>query len=152
MSGVSNNIVYLQCKTKEMIDKQIINLQNTTTMNSIITNTCREMSQIAIVNNMTATRAKVIAARTNSIDNGIVKAAMINELKTKLANGIAHFQYCKKSTGELREAWGTTCGNIAKAKTNGRGESRENYATTAYFDVEKGEWRSFRWETLIRVF
>ena len=43
-------------------------------------------------------------------------------------------------------------GNIAKAKTNGRGESRESFATTAYFDVEKGEWRSFRWETLIKVF
>lgn len=121
-------------------------------MNTAISTTCKVMSNIAIVNTMTATRVSVIAARTNSIDNGIVKAAMINELKTKLANGIAHFQYCKKSTGELREAWGTTCGNIAKAKTNGRGESRENYATTAYFDVEKGEWRSFRWETLIRVF
>ena len=83
-------------------------------MNNIITNTCREMSQIAIVNNMTATRAKVIAFRTSSIDNGIVKAAMINELKTKLANGIAHFVFAKKN-GELREAWGT--------------------------DVEKGEWR-----------
>ena len=120
-------------------------------MNSIITNTCREMSQIAIVSNMTAQRAKVIAYRTNSLDNGIVKSAMINELKTKLANGIAHFIFAKKN-GEIREAWGTTCGNIAKAKTNGIGESRENYATTAYFDVEKGEWRSFRWETLIQVF
>ena len=120
-------------------------------MNSIITNTCREMSQIAIVNNMTATRAKVIAFRTNSLDNGIVKASMINELKTKLANGIAHFVFVKKN-GELREAWGTTAANIAIAKTNGRGESRESFATTAYFDVEKGEWRSFRWETLIKVF
>ena len=120
-------------------------------MNTAISTTCQVMSNIAIVNNMTAQRAKVIAFRTNSIDNGIVKAAMINELKTKLANGIAHFAFVKKN-GEIREAWGTTMGNIASAKTNGRGESRENYATTAYFDVEKGEWRSFRWETLIKVF
>ena len=120
-------------------------------MNNIITNTCREMSQIAIVNNMTAIRAKVIAARTNSIDNGIVKAAMINELKTKMANGIAHFIFVKKN-GELREAWGMTMNNIAKAKTNGNGVSRENYHTTAFFCVESGEWRSFRWETLIHVF
>ena len=111
----------------------------------------KTLSNIAVVNNMTITRAKVIAHRTNSVDNGIVKAAMINELKTKLSNGIAHFIFTKKS-GEIREAWGTTSSNIAKAKTNGRGESRENYATTAYFDVEKGEWRSFRWETLIQVF
>lgn len=120
-------------------------------MNTAISTTCQVMSNIAIVNNMTAQRAKVIAFRTNSIDNGIVKAAMINELKTKLANGIAHFAFVKKN-GEIREAWGTTMGNIASAKTNGRGESRESFATTAYFDVEKGEWRSFRWETLIKVF
>lgn len=151
MLFVSNNIVSLQCKTKEMIEKQSINPQNTTTMNTAISTTCQVMSNIAIVNNMTATRVKVIAFRTHSIDNGIVKAAMINELKTKLANGIAHFIFAKKN-GELREAWGTTMGNIAKAKTNGRGESRESFATTAYFDVEKGEWRSFRWETLIKVF
>ena len=120
-------------------------------MNTAISTTCQVMSNIAIVNNMTAQRAKVIAFRTHSIDNGIVKAAMINELKTKLANGIAHFAFVKKN-GEIREAWGTTMGNIASAKTNGRGESRESFATTAYFDVEKGEWRSFRWETLIKVF
>lgn len=148
MSGVSNNIVYLQCQTKR---NRNINPQKTTTMNTTISTTCQVMSNIAIVNNMTAQRATVIAARTNSIDNGIVKAAMIAELKTKLANGIAHFAFVKKN-GEIREAWGTTMANIAKAKTNGRGESRESFATTAYFDVEKGEWRSFRWETLIKVF
>ncbi|MCQ2301424.1 MAG: SH3 beta-barrel fold-containing protein [Bacteroidales bacterium] len=120
-------------------------------MNTTISTTCQVMSNIAIVHNMTATRAQVIAQRTENMANGIVKAAMIAELKTKLANGIAHFVFVKKS-GELREAWGTTCKNIAKAKTNGRGESRENYSTTAYFDIEKGEWRSFRWETLIQVY
>lgn len=151
MLFVSNNIVSLYRQTKEMIDKQSINNKNTTTMNTAISTTCQVMSNIAIMNNMTATRAKVVAFRTGSIDNGIVKAAMINELKTKLANGIAHFVFAKKN-GELREAWGTTMGNIAKAKTNGNGASRENYATTAFFDVEKGEWRSFRWETLITVF
>ena len=26
------------------------------------------------------------------------------------------------------------------------------YATTAYFDLEKCSWRSFRWENLIAVF
>ena len=120
-------------------------------MNTQITTTCRVMSNIAIVNNMTATRAKVIAYRTSSLDNGIVKSAMINELKTKLANGIAHFIFAKKN-GEIREAWGTTCANIAKAKTNGRGESGEGFCTSRCFDGERGEWRSFRWETLIQGF
>ena len=120
-------------------------------MNNIITNTCREMSQIAVVNNMTAERAKVIATRTNSIDNGIVKAAMINELKTKMANGIAHFLFVKKS-GEIKEVYATTSPNFMKAVVNGRGESRENYATTCYWDIIKGGFGSFRWETLIKVF
>lgn len=120
-------------------------------MNTTLTTACQMMSNVAVVNSMTATRAKVIANRTNSIDNGIVKAAMINELKSKMANGIAHFIFVKKN-GELREAWGTTMSNIAKAKTNGRGVSRENYHTTPFFCVESGEWRSFRWETLIKVF
>lgn len=120
-------------------------------MENAISTICKTMSNIAIVNNMTATRAKVIAARTNSIDNGIVKAAMINELKTKMANGIAHFLFVKKS-GEIKEVYATTSPNFMKAVVNGRGESRENYATTCYWDIFKGGFGSFRWETLIKVF
>ncbi len=37
-------------------------------------------------------------------------------------------------------------------KVCGWGESRGNYATTAYFDLEKCAWRSFRWENLIAVY
>ena len=48
--------------------------------------------------------------------------------------------------------WDYVSENSSSANTNGRGESRENYFTTAYFDIEKGAWRSFRWETLIKVF
>ena len=109
------------------------------------------MVQALVISTATVERASVIAQRTNSQELGIIKAMMIEQLKTKLANGIAHFIYLKKN-GEVREAWGTTQPNIAKAKTNGRGVSREIYKTTAYFDCEKGEWRSFRWETLIQVF
>ena len=104
-----------------------------------------------VINNATANRATVIATRTESSEMGMMKAMMIDLLKTKLANGIAHFIF-KKKDGSYREAWGTTQSNIANAKINGRGVSREMYATTAYFDVEKGEWRSFRWEALVQVF
>ncbi|MBQ7421806.1 MAG: DUF2693 domain-containing protein [Prevotella sp.] len=109
------------------------------------------MVQTLVLNNSTVTRATVIANRSKSEEIGIIKAMMIDNLKTKLANGVAHFIFLKKD-GSLREAWGTTQPNIAKAKTNGRGVSRELYKTTAYYDVEKGEWRSFRWETLVQVF
>ena len=105
---------------------------------------------IAIVGNLTITRTAVIAERTNSVEIGLVKAMMIERLKDKLMNGVAHF-YFQKKNGEIREAWGTTNPALAKAKTNGRGESRELYATTAYWDVVKGEWRSFKWESLLEV-
>lgn len=96
-------------------------------------------------------RATVISNRAKNDEIGIIKAMMIESLKSKLANGVAHFVFLKKN-GEVREAWGTTKKELAAAKTNGRGESRENYCTTAYFDIEKGSWRSFRWETLVQVF
>lgn len=109
------------------------------------------MINAIVINNATANRATVIATRTESAEMGIMKAMLIDTLKVKLANGIAHFIF-KKKNGSFREAWGTTQNNIAKAKTNGRGMSRECFKTTAYFDVECGEWRSFRWENIVQVF
>lgn len=109
------------------------------------------MVNAIIINNSTANRATVIATRTQSNEMGVMKAMLIDTLKVKLANGVAHFIF-KKKDGTYREAWGTTQSNIAKAKTNGRGMSRETFKTTAFFDVEIGEWRSFRWENLVQVF
>lgn len=109
------------------------------------------MVNAIIINNTTAYRAAIISNRTNSEAMGVMKAMLIDNLKIKLANGIAHFIF-KKKDGSYREAWGTTQRNIANAKTNGNGESREHYKTTAYYDIEAGEWRSFRWENLVKVF
>lgn len=109
------------------------------------------MINAIIINNSTAHRATVIATRTESTEMGVMKAMLIDTLKFKLANGIAHFVF-KKKDGSYREAWGTTQSNIVKAKINGNGVSREAYKTTAYFDVECGAWRSFRWENLVQVF
>ena len=109
------------------------------------------MINAIVISNKTANRAMVISNRTDSEEMGIMKAMLIDTLKTKLSVGIAHFIF-KKKNGELREAWGTTQNDIASAKTNGRGISREYFKTTAYFDIECGEWRSFRWENLVQVF
>lgn len=103
-----------------------------------------------VVNNGTAARMKVIAHRTGDMTLSAAKAIQIELLKSKMANGVAHFAFLKKD-GTIREAFGTTQHNIASAKTNGYGISRECYNTTAYYDVEKAEWRSFRWENLLWV-
>lgn len=111
------------------------------------------MTQAILLNHNTAVRAKVIAVRTScrTVD-GISKALLIEQLKRKLRSGqIVKFAYLK-SNGDIRVAHGTTNVDFVKDKIRGWGESRENYATTAYYDLEKGGWRSFRWENLIAVY
>ena len=104
-----------------------------------------------VITNQTATRMAIIAARTGSELMAGAKAMMIQELKSKLHNGVAHFIFQKKN-GEYREMFATTNPSLVKRHINGRGESREKYATTAVFDCELGEWRSFRWESIVKVF
>ena len=109
-----------------------------------------QVSAVA-VKDMTIVRANVIAERTGSLEMGIAKAMLIEQLKAKLKTSVAHFIFQKKD-GTLREMFATTCKPLIERHINGRGVSRECYATTAVFDVEKGAWRSFRWESLIKVF
>ena len=104
-----------------------------------------------IITDTTAVRMNVIAQRTQNLLLAGAKAMMIESLKEKLRNGVAHFIFVKKN-GEVREAFGTTNAAVAAKYTNGNGVSREYFKTTAYFDIEKGEWRSFRWESLVKVF
>ena len=104
-----------------------------------------------IITDTTAVRMNVIAQRTQNLLMAGAKAMMIQNLKEKLRNGVAHFIFIKKN-GEVREAFGTTNAAVAAKYTNGNGISREYFKTTAYFDIEKGEWRSFRWESIVKVF
>lgn len=111
----------------------------------------RQTVTAVALKDMTVVRANVIAERTGSLEMGIAKAMLIEQLKQKLANGVAHFVF-EKRDHSLREMFATTCKPLIERHVNGRGVSRELYATTAVFDVEKGAWRSFRWESLIKVF
>ena len=104
-----------------------------------------------IITDTTAVRMNVIAERTQTLLMAGAKAKMIQNLKEKLRNGVAHFIFIKKN-GEIREAFGTPNSSVASKYTNGNGISREYFKTTAYFDIEKGEWRSFRWVSIVKVF
>jgi hypothetical protein len=108
-------------------------------------------AMIITTNDLTLTRMAVIAKRTASELMAGAKSMMIENLKKQMQNGIAHFVFRKKD-GSLREAWGTTNRSLTEKHINGRGVRRECFATTAYFDVEKGQWRSFRWENLVAVY
>ena len=104
-----------------------------------------------VISNQTATRMAVIAQRTGSELMAGAKAMMIEQLKEKLRNGVAHFVFQKRN-GEYREMFATTNKALVQRHIVGTGISRELYATTAIFDVEKGAWRSFRWESIVKVY
>lgn len=104
-----------------------------------------------VITDTTAARMNVIADRTQNLLVAGAKAMMIENLKEKLRNGVAHFIFIKKN-GEVREAFGTTNAAVARKYTNGKGCSREVFKTTAYFDIERGAWRSLRWESIVKVF
>ena len=104
-----------------------------------------------VITDTTAVRMNVIAQRTQNLLIAGAKAMMIENLKHKLRTGVAHFIFQKKN-GELREMFATTNPSLVKRHINGRGVSRELYATSAVFDCELGEWRSFRWESIVKVF
>ena len=109
------------------------------------------MTNTLVISDITATRMAVIAERTQNLLVAGAKAMMIESLKEKLRNGVAHIVFQKRN-GEYREMFATTNPSLVKRHINGRGVSRELYATTAVFDCELGEWRSFRWENLVKVF
>ena len=109
------------------------------------------METMVIINGKTSHRANVIMSRTGSAAMGVVKSQLIDPLKVKLHNGVAHFMYQKKN-GKIREAWGTTSSNLMQAKINGNGILRDSVNCVAYWDIEKSAFRSLRFESLIAVY
>ena len=109
------------------------------------------MANLMIITDSTATRMNVIAQRTQNLLVAGAKAMLIEQLKEKLRGGVARFIFIKKN-GEVRDAFGTTNAAVVAKYTNDNGISREYFKTTAFFDIEKGEWRSFRWESIVKVF
>ena len=109
------------------------------------------MLQALALNSTTIVRARVITERTHSDEIGIIKAMMIEQLKEKLTNGVAHFIFIKKD-GTPREMFATTNRTLVGRHIIGTGVSRELYKTTAVWDVETASWKSFRWESIVKVF
>lgn len=98
----------------------------------------------------TIQRANLIAERTGSLEVGLAKALLIEQLEAKLANNqVAQIIFVKRD-GSLREMFCST--NPSLCSKHIKGVHREHYGTKVVFDVEKGEFRSFRLESLIKVF
>ena len=91
-----------------------------------------------------------VSVRKNSAYLGIAKSMLIEEVKRKMRAGTCHFLYVKKD-GSVREAFGTLNSALCGKHINGRGQSPETWGCSCYFDVEKGQFRSFRWTNIIDV-
>ena len=109
------------------------------------------LSNMAIaLKDKTIERANLIAERTGSLEIGLAKALLIEQLEAKLADN----QLCRiifvKRDGSLREMWCST--NPSLCSKHVKGVSREHFGTKVVFDVEKGEFRSFRLESIVKVY
>lgn len=110
-----------------------------------------ETTIITATNNaLIARHIAVIAAKKGSALMGSAKALLIEEAKRQMRAGTCHFIYMKKD-GSLREAFGTLNAALCNKHINGRGQSPENWGCSCYFDVEKGQFRSFRWQNIIDI-
>lgn len=77
----------------------------------------------------------------------LMEAWRIYRLLKKLREGPVSFTY-QKADGRVRRATGTLKGASEKVK----GTGKKNYKTVCYFDLEAGEFRSFKAGNLITVY
>lgn len=113
------------------------------------------MVNALVLSTKDAQRALVIAERTQAVTPAELmvagaKAAMIVSLKKRMQTSVVEFYFYKKN-GELTRRFGTTMGTLVQHHINGNGISRDSVNTVAFFDVEAGSWRSFRYESLVKV-
>lgn len=102
-------------------------------------------------NALVARHISAISAKTGSALMGASKALLIEEAKRQMrSTSGCHFIY-QKANGEVREAFGTLNPSLCGKHINGRGDSPETWGCTPYWDMEKGGFRSFRWENLVAV-
>ena len=101
-------------------------------------------------NALVARHIAVISAKKGSSLMGSAKALLIEEAKRQMRAGTCHFLYVKKD-GSVREAFGTLNPVLCNKHINGRGQSPETWGCSCYFDVEKGQFRSFRWQNILDV-
>ena len=105
---------------------------------------------------LVAAHIRVISAKTGSPLMGTSKALLIEEAKRQMrSTSGCHFIYLKVAKPgkphEVREAFGSLNPALCGKHINGRGESPETWGCTCYWDMEKGGFRSFRWENLVAV-
>lgn len=106
---------------------------------------------VVIINKQTASRAAVINEKILDPVTCIIKSLMVDLLKEKLNSGVAHFIFWEKSDSTYREAWGTLKPELIASHISGQGKQRKADCQI-YWDIERGGFRSFCIENLVKVF
>ena len=112
-------------------------------MNTIITTTTN--------NALVARHITAISAKTGSVLMGMSKALLIEEAKRQMRSTSGCHLIYQKVNGEVREAFASLNPALCGKHINGRGTSPENHGCTCYWDMERGGFRSFRWQNLLAV-
>ena len=109
------------------------------------------MTTIVAVTDKDLYRASVISQRVqNDFATGL-QVAKLNELKARMRREVVKFAYLKKS-GEVRIAYGTLMPALVGDHINGRGVCGDARKVCTYFDVERGQFRCFQMQALVKIF
>ena len=109
------------------------------------------MTTLVAITSRDVYRTSVISSR---VDNDFVvglQVAKLNELKNRMRREVVKFAYLKKS-GEVRIAYGTMMPALVGDHINGRGVCGDVRKVCTYFDVERGQFRCFQMQALIKIF
>lgn len=109
------------------------------------------MTTIVAVTNRDMYRAAVISQRVESDFVAGLQVAKLNELKSRMRREVVKFAYLKKN-GEVRIAYGTMMPALVGDHINGRGMCGDYRKVCTYFDVERGQFRCFQMQALIKIF
>lgn len=90
--------------------------------------------------------AHAIKGNFKSFSEALKHAWKVIRLKMQLKKGEVTFMF-KKVDGTIRTALGTL--NLITEKGEGNKSKAPNFGQIAYFDLQKGQYRSFKAENLI---
>ena len=108
------------------------------------------MTTIVAVTNRDMYRAAVISQRVeNDFVTGL-QVAKLNELKARMRNGVVKFAFLKKDKS-VRIAYGTMMSALVGDHINSRGMCGDARKVCTYFDVERGQFRCFQMQALIKI-
>ncbi len=72
----------------------------------------------------------------------------IDQLETRLAEGEVRLVFMKKD-GTVREARGTRASHLIPPQNRPKGVRRPSPQVLCFFDLDKGEWRCLRRDSLL---